>query len=641
MILPLLYALSCHHAEEALPPRGDCNPLDPAMCLLPFPSDFYTAETAAGPRVDFPKAAFPENIDMVQIDPALWNEKDGFSTISPMLAYFSDLSLAGVVGHQNIADYAAADAKIVLVDTVTHARVPAWAELDMTAEDPAERLLFIWPAVPLEHGRRYVVGLRGLTHTDGTAVAPSPGFLALRDSAASEDADVERQREHFDADVFPELEGAGVPRGELILAWDYTTASRENMLGRMKYLRDDGLARVAAADYPYTVKRYEDHDCSAADATIGRDIFVTFTVPNYMTEDRPNTLLTRDAAGMPFYNGDTEVDALIRVPCSVIAQPKPYPVLQYGHGLLGDFSEAYTGWLATFANDNRYIVVASTWKGMSAEDVAAISVAIVQDPTGFSIVPERSHQGYLDTLAVMRNVTAGHVADDPLLAFPDREGTPTAVVDRGNPGFYGNSQGGIMGGAYVAMSEDVNRAVLGVPGFPYALLLFRSHDFDDFFKLFKAKFDDHRDISLCLVLFELLWEPAESGGWAYEMRRDAAAPKQVLIHAGIHDAQVTTLGAQMMARSYGASTIAPQTRPIYGVPEAAPGFEGAAIVEFRYTDVGDEPVENLPPATDGDTHECPRREPAGQAQIVDFLNTGKFNQFCDGVCEGPREGVCR
>ena len=67
---------------------------------------------------------------------------------------------------------------------------------------------------------------------------------------------------------------------------------------------------------------------------------------------------------------------------------------------------------------------------------------------------------------------------------------------------------------------------------------------------------------------------------------------------------------------------------------------GSAIVEFGYTDVPEEPATNTPPDADFDTHECPRREPAGQLQIVDFLASGVVNNHCDGQCIGLREGLC-
>ena len=44
--------------------------------------------------------------------------------------------------------------------------------------------------------------------------------------------------------------------------------------------------------------------------------------------------------------------------------------------------------------------------------------------------------------------------------------------------YTGNSEGGIFGTVYMAVTQDVERGVLGVPGGPYAMLLPRSHDFE-------------------------------------------------------------------------------------------------------------------------------------------------------------------
>lgn len=585
--------------------------------------------------MSFAPDTLPMNRDGVQVRPDLWNEKDGFSTLAPMLTWFDDLSLDGVVGHQNLADYAAADAKILLVDAETGERVPVWAELDTTAEDDGQRMLMIWPAVPLEHARRYVVGLRGLQTNAGGSVAVSEAFAALRDGVETEDYDIEGRRAHFDEVVFPALEAQGVARGDLQLAWDYVTVSRESSLGRMEFMREDGIARFDQAGQPYRIKSVEDHDCTTE--PIARDIQVVATMPYYTEAPTANTILARDANGMPAYQGDTEIEFLVRVPCSVAEDPAPARVLQYGHGLLGDYGEAYTGWLSRFANEHGYIVVAHTWHGMSEEDVPAITVALVNDVTDFAIIPERSHQGYLEAMLAMQ-LTLGALASDEALTY---EGV--SVVDPTKTAYYGNSQGGIMGGAYLAMSPHIDRGVLGVPGMPYALLLTRSADFDPFFLIFKQKYTDHREINLLIGMMEALWEPAEAAGWAHVMNRDPDAelgPKQALIHPAIYDAQVTTLGAHIMARAYGAQTVAPQTRPIFGVEEAQPGFTGSAIVEWLYTDVPDEPVTNTPPDKEHDTHECPRREPEGQLQIADFLETGVVNQYCDGVCSGLREGLC-
>ncbi len=184
--------------------------------------------------------------------------------------------------------------------------------------------------------------------------------------------------------------------------------------------------------------------------------------------------------------------------------------------------------------------------------------------------------------------------------------------------------------------------MLGVGGMPYALLLSRSADFDPFFLVFKEKFTDGRDIALMLAAFQTVWDPGESGGYASALLDPlpGTPPKQLLMQVGVGDAQVTTLGAHIAARAWGAKSVAPGVRPIWGVEEAEAPFVGSALVEWYYADGSEEPYENVPPAKEGDTHECPRREPAAQQQLVDFLTTGTVHQYCDGPCESVRAGLC-
>jgi hypothetical protein len=193
------------------------------------------------------------------------------------------------------------------------------------------------------------------------------------------------------------------------------------------------------------------------------------------------------------------------------------------------------------------------------------------------------------------------------------------------------------------MSGQIERAVFGVAGGPYTLLLSRSADFDPFFLIFKAKFPDQIDITLTLTLMQTLWDVAEGSGWTRALNQepfDGEVAKQVLIQNAIGDAQVTTLGGQVLARSFGANSIAPETRPVWGIDEKEGGFTGSGFVEWYYPDGSTEPVENIPPAKEGDTHECPRKETAAQDQLRDFLETGVVNQYCDGTCESLRADVC-
>jgi hypothetical protein len=258
------------------------------------------------------------------------------------------------------------------------------------------------------------------------------------------------------------------------------------------------------------------------------------------------------------------------------------------------------------------------------------------DPSDFAFIPEGTHQGMVEFMLGMRAVT-GPMASDPALTFDGQQ-----VVDPERKFYYGNSQGGILGSAYLAWSPDISRGVLGVGGGPYSLLLTRSRDFEDFFRIFKEKYLDHRDISLFVNgLTQQLWDATEPGGWMWDMTRDTDAPKGVLMQVAINDNQVTTLGAHYQARAYGAKTLAPAVRPIWGIDEVqAPYSDGAVLVEWLYTDTPSEPVLGVPP--DGpDTHECPRRERAAQDQMRTFLETGVVEQTCpDGGCVGLRAETC-
>ena len=619
---------------------GECNPIDPSACALPFPSMFHVRAddgTASGYRLAYGPGAFPVNASGVPWDPKYLNEKDGFSVLTPLLAYFEGVSLQGVVGHKNLADYAAADAKTLLLDAETGERVPHFVELDRRTMDPTQSLLSIYPVTPLRHGRRYVVGIRGLVKGDGAPVAVAPAFAALRDCSATDDPDVLGQRRHYEEEVFPALAAAGVQRQDLQLAWDFVTVSRESSLGRMEFMREDLMATIGAGGPAYSIKSVTDEDCALPETTIGRTVIIDMTVPLYTEMDAPSTMLTRDDDGMPYPNGETTVEVMLRIPCSLIEDPKPGRILQYGHGLLGGYGEAKGGYLSKMADDNGWVILASNWTGMKSEDTLPIVTMLLEDMSRFPIIPERSMQGFVEFMAALQ-MARGDLANDEVVKFGG-----VSVLDPGTFSYYGNSQGGILGGAYLAASPVLERGVLGVGGTPYALLLPRSADFANFFEILKMAYPSQRDIHLLLAAIQVLWDPAEAGGWVWAMNREPSPgipAKEVLLQVAIGDAQVSTLGAQVMARAYGAVTVAPETRPVFGIDEAEPGFEGSALVEWHYTDVPPEPIENVPPTKATDPHECPRREPAAEQQLRDFLVDGVVNQYCAGICEGLREATC-
>jgi hypothetical protein len=615
--------------EEAV--DYDCDPLDPNHCAMPFPSTYFMSEdhsSSTGWRISMGETTLPADIDGKQSAPTYWNERDGWSIYSPALALFPGVSLEGVIGHQNLEAYAAPDAKTVIINAETGERLAHFVELDMTHENVDKRVLMLRPVEPMEYGKRYIVGIRGLVRSSGEDVEASEPFQALRDGSPSADPRVEERRERFNSELFPLLEADGFDRGELQLAWDFVTASKDSVTKRGLWMRDDALERIGEEGPSYTVDAVIDDP----EGTMARLIHGTMTVPLYAEEDRSPTFLTRDENGMPYYNGDIEVEFSVAIPRSVFDNPGPSPLVQYGHGLLGDHEEIYKSWASwniETADAGGYILYGSNWTGMEAEDRGQITLMLATNLGGFAMIPERTLQGYTEFSCLARLMKTGFASDENVTV------DGTSLFDTEKMHYYGISQGSILGGGYLGLAADIDRAVLGVGGMPFNLILTRSGDFDpEFFTLLRTMYPDEADVTWWLAAIQTLWDQGEGGGYSRVLTSDplpGTPAKQVLIQAGIGDAQVPTLSAHVSARAFGAAMIDTPTREIWGLATEASGHSGSGFVEFDWG--GTEPAENIPPSADGDAHEDVRRSPEAQQQIVTFFETGTIVNYCDGACD--------
>ena len=292
-----------------------------------------------------------------------------------------------------------------------------------------------------------------------------------------------------------------------------------------------------------------------------------------------------------------------------------------------------SGYLAEVADRYGWIVFAVDWTGMKTMDAGQIALMLVQDLGRFAIVPERSHQGLVEFQVALKLVTE-HLVNDPQFQDTTLTGPGGSLIDPTRKYYYGNSQGGILGGAYAAISKDIDRATLGVGGGPYQLLLTRSADFDEFFLLFQTMYPDPKQISMWLGYIQTLWDEAEGAGYAAAISQDPLPdtnPTVVLQQVAIGDAQVTTLGAEFLARGHGASFLGSPVREAWGIETVEGPTTSSVLVEWDYGLI--EPYENLPSNPDTDPHEMPRRELAAQEQMAWFFETGEIKDFCGGPCQ--------
>jgi hypothetical protein len=201
-----------------------------------------------------------------------------------------------------------------------------------------------------------------------------------------------------------------------------------------------------------------------------------------------------------------------------------------------------------------------------------------------------------------------------------------------------------MGLALAALSPDLERAVLGVPGINYSLLLPRSIDFDTYEAIMVPAYPDPVDRAELLSLIQMLWDRGEGSGYVHHLTNDplpGTEAKDVLMHVALGDHQVSELAAFTAARTMGVPIHRPvaaegrsqEVEPGWGLDTLSTPSDGSAIV---YWDSGAAmiPLGPVVPSVGDDPHGAPRKDPAAQRQKGQFL----FNGQVVDVCEG---GPCR
>ena len=540
-----------------------------------------------------------------------------------MLVALPGATTTGLPTPATIAHSLDADSPTVIIDADTGEHIAHFSELDVAAaKTPDQQAFMIRPAVRLEDGHRYIVAIRNVVDAQGKPLAPSPAFAALRDGTPSTEPSVDLRRSLYD-DIFKRLGSAGVQRDNLQLAWDFTTASRENNTGRLLSMRDEALAEVGAQGPSYTIDTVE----KDPDANIAVRIEGKMTVPLYLDKPDPGASMMLDAQGHPVKNGTAQFPFLFLLPKSATPQ-NPATVMWYGHGLLGDRYEADS--YHDLANLYNYAIISTDFSGMASEDQNnVISVVSGGDISTFHTIADRLQQGILNALLATR-MAGGTLAQDPSLQLNGQSlVSPTAKV------YFGGSQGGILGATYMALSTDVTRGVLAVPGQSYNLMLQRSVDFDQFFGLMNLTYKSPLDIQMALDLTQMLWDRAEPSGYSRYIQQNMlpnTPAHSVLMLVAIGDHQVTTLSAHLMARSIGAKNLKPVNRSIWGIDEVDAPYKGSAMIEYDFG-LPPEPITNEPMRAGQDPHPRIREVASAGKTLNDFLQTGVAEANCTGPCD--------
>jgi hypothetical protein len=625
--------------DEALSntPAG-CDPLDQRACLLPFPSNAYTVpdtSTATGLRVSMTPRSAGANAQGVYVNLTEWNRNDGFSPNSTLLVHVPgiDATNSKLPPWTDLQSSLADDATVVLIDTDTSQRVPLWAELDVKATSDDDRMLVIHPAVALAEGHHFVVGLRGMQDANGDEIEPGVVFRAFRDRLASEALDARRPAMEA---AFAALTDAGIARNGLYLAWDFTVASERNLSERMLSIRDNALASLGDGAPAFELTTVT----PAPQDDIALQVEGTYTVPNFLTGDGgPGQRFNYADNGpdaLPAQNGTVQVGFVCNISNYTAFVDQPAHLVEYGHGLLGDNHEIDAGNVRAFANEHNVVFCATKWAVMSEDDIAN-AAATLGEISNFPTVADRLQQGVLNQIFLGRLMTRpGGLSSLSQLTRADG----SSMIDTQHLDYDGNSQGGIMGIMLAAVSPDIERAVVGVPGINYSLLLPRSVDFAKYEAVFKPAYPNDLDRMVDIDLLQMLWDRGEGGGYAQHVTAnpyEGTSAKPILLDVAFGDWQVSELSAMVAARTMGVTIHRPVTvddrseekESGWGLESTTYPSTGSGIVVW---DSGSDPIplDARPPSTGRDPHEDPRADVDVRTQKAAFLFDDTLIDVCGG-----------
>ncbi len=650
-LMTLFLACSKGGHNVSIPPG--CNPVSLDDCFLPFPSSYYLKEdpdTVTGFRVNIPEGVLPVNTDGTALRPDKFNLADGFSPATALLAYFKEgIDPATLPPIDDISKSITEASSIQLLEWGSGERVPLFAELDANALEGERQVLIIRPMVRLKPATRYVVVIKdSVLNKAGEPLSPPEPFKIIRDNEKTDTKELKQLQSTY-TEIFEFLESNGIARENIVLSWDFVTASDNYILSHMLKIREEVLREAGATGLGYEIKRITEYS-ESEDPNLWREITGEFDVPSFLTETEP-VVLNTDENGMPLYTGKTyKAPFVVHIPQCAKTAPLPLRVMIFGHGLFGTAEgEMDSGYEKSVINTLCMIQIGTDWIGLAYYDLPDVIVYTVRDMNYFSIITDRLQQAHGNAIMLARLIK-GRLVKEPILSkegpnldrsCSQRACTPLADPENPEIYYYGISDGAIQGTTFMTLTPDVERGVLNVGGGPWSYMMFRSSNFPQFKMLIESYYPDRLDQQLLIAISQTFWDftdPVTYGAHIIKAPLPDTPPKKIILQESRGDAQVPNTSTHILARTMGLKGLAPMVYPVYGITEEPGPIEGSAYTQwFVVPDAIPFPDEtkNIPPQPN-DAHEAIRRLPELIEQLnLFFRPDGKIYQTC------PGGGACR
>jgi len=635
-----------------------CDDMDETECAFPFPSFHHMIEdtsTETGWRVNLRPDQLPSLRGNVHIDMSFLNNMDGFSTMAPLLFYMQGLKEAHeagsnqLKGQRDIEKSTTMSSVTLLLDVEARKLVYHAAEIDYL--DAHHPLVMVFPARPLKHAAHYALAVVNAKDTTGKPLETSAAMARLYGLDSKSTTRENRLREI----VLPSLYDAAewISDGDVQMLFDFVTVSEKIQLGAVRAVRDKTMNTTSGWEWNSRIKTRDIINYNCSSSLVARSINARIQVPWFLSTQGSGSRYSVLKENTPNAETATEWASFdVHIPCSLKNAALGLPggiglraILEFGHGLFSSRAEASESHVLELANREGYVVIAMDWRGMSNLDLLVVIKVLMAQPSLFQAVRDNLIQGFGCKYALLVFAKRA-LLTMPWFLFESDDGSQKAIPNYSGVSptiaFYGISQGGILGAGYTALSAPANlidRAVLGVPGTPFALIMTRSLDFRTYDRLLMLNFATNRHVRMFLSIIQMAWDSVEAAGVLAPPYHETTPPP-TLLQAGLGDVIVPALAAEALARAYNATLSPNAPHDVFGLTRMEDS--NRVLTELVYDEVYERlPLWNIqPPAND--IHYCLRYDPAIIDQIALFVNTGVFKDICmKNSCHRSTEDIYR
>jgi hypothetical protein len=530
------------------PLSAACGALDDTRCMLPWPSNEYTAPDETSPtglRLSVNWRSLPVRDVTTSL-----NAVDGFSVLTPLAVGFPR-----PVDHRLHQARGVEGVKLFLAQPGEREGEAVPLRLTLVDDEKtSDSLLVALPERPLEYASDYVaVVLDSVTDDDGAAYE-QPALVKVALGLVAPASDGERALFAYHAPTRALLSRQGVDPAHVLRVWDFTTRSADSVTGPLKAMR--GAARAAT---------------------------VTVVVESATLVGGPAIDVRGRIEGLPYFLD--AMGGLSTTPLGTHAVPfrallpggtGDYHVVIYGHGTGGTVNDDTLDEEVIAAGAAKLNLL---WDGWTETTVVNTLVSFEKVYSGTQRSTNRLLQSLADAAALQASLggTLGDAFTAPQLAgvanpaAGRRPDTRTLV-------YAGGSLGGTMGYVLSQAEPDIHFGVLNVPGAGWSHFSPESELWSTLDVVFRGSTPSAIDRQLGVCMSQTNLDAVDGAAWA------AASPRSDLLlleQMSIGDPILPNVGSRLVASSSRAVQLGGIIDPVTGAEQTNAPQTKSAMTQFR------------------------------------------------------------